>query len=772
MKATITVPDPQMDAALHLAEQGIKEYLDCALERGLIDSQLYKDAFQNVFPNLRHWLTDPSINELSPRLRESLLKTISTGKWMDIVNAFRQHVRFGTGGIRGMMSFDRSSIAKLEEEGLDAPILKGPNTINNIIVLRTSQGVAEFGLERGFSKIVIGYDSRICGFAFAAKAAELFLAHEYTVFFFDAPCPYPEVTFAIPCDIIKADVGILISASHNDYRYNGYKLSCGNGSQFSIEDRAVMYDKYIDKVEMKDVELRPFADAREKQLYFLGGSVPVEGFNYYGREAGLIDIHEAYLSHIMGFLLTEDLAKRQDKADPLKIGYCAFHGAGNVAVPRLLGGAGYKEVMIIHKNRLNEHAGLFPMFESRPGLEQQPDPGDPRAAAIAVGAFREEYPGCFDQIDILIGTDPDADRCGIVAKVPDEQRFLFENRDWTLLSADDLWALVIWYRLYREIERYGAVVEPERKFIALSTTTSDSIVRLAQKHNIGVVKTWVGFSNLSAGTREIWNGNHRKYAELVDGLSPNTRSDIRLRNYCDPVICECWGMENGMRSINIAAMEQSNGFSILGGPPPDNSSLGINGHVRDKDGTFAAFLVAEIAAWAKDNETTIFELIDRYIYLDAEVGLFVNGYQPDPMDGEYPGIEGDRLKKAVLRRTLSCLQLALAGDLELGGMRVHHATVYRTGKYDAIYPPSLDFEFPDEGIRFYFDESRLNHVTVRPSGTGNSLRFHTQLCDVEVNESNLVKRKYELKFKTKELFNDLRRKLGAPEGRLFLPEAS
>ncbi len=770
MMSSTSELNQDIEVTLQSAENGIKKYLDHAFEKGAIDSQLYADALRNVFPNLRHWLTDATIHKLSPHLRQALIFQIRGGKWEDIVNAFRQTVRFGTGGIRGMMAFDRDSIVKLDNEGLDAPVLKGPNTINDIVILQTSAGVAKFGRDRGFSKIVIGYDSRICGFALASRAAELFLEYGYKVFLFDAPCPYPEVTFAIPCDNIKADVGILISASHNDYRYNGYKLSCSNGSQFSIEDRAVMYDQYISKVKTEDIRLCSFSNARKDQLFFLGGSTCVDGFNYYGLECNLIDIHQKYLKHIGSFLLTDNLAEQEEKAQPLNIGYCAFHGAGNVAVPRLLRGAGFKNVMVIHKNRLNEHAGLFPMFESRPGLEQQPDPGDPRAARIAVEAFKEEYPGCFDEIDILIGTDPDADRCGIVAKVPEEQRFLFEGRDWTLLSADDLWALLIWYRLHREIQLHGALNEPEKKFITLSTTTSDCIVRLAQKHNIGVVKTWVGFANLAAGTREMWDGNHMKYVDLVDGISRSKPTDIRLRSYCDPVICECWGVENGLRSINIAAMEQSNGFSILGGPPPDSSSLGVNGHVRDKDGTFAAFLVAEIAAWAKNNGTTLFELIDKHIYLDPDIGLFMNGYQPDPMDGEYPGIEGDRIKKAILRRTAAFMQLALAGDLVLGGMPVHHACVYRTGKYDAIYPPSLDFEFPDEGIRFYFDETRLNHVTVRPSGTGNSLRFHTQLCcsPKEVNESNLVSKKYELKFKTKQLFNDLRLKLGAPEGRLFL----
>jgi phosphomannomutase len=220
-------------------------------------------------------------------------------------------------------------------------------------------------------------------------------------------------------------------------------------------------------------------------------------------------------------------------------------------------------------------------------------------------------------------------------------------------------------------------------------------------------------------------------------------------------------MDGGKRSINIAAMEQSNGFSILGGPPPDKSSLGAGGHVRDKDGTIAALLVAEIAAWAKQQGLSLIDVLDKYIYLDPDIGLFATFYEPDPLDGEYPGIEGDQIKKMLLRRTLGYYQLALSGDLEIGGNPVKSASIYRTGKYDAIYPLSHDFQFPDEGVRFFFDDEKLNHLTIRPSGTGNSMRFHIQLHAMPTQE-NLIKVKEELRAKGQVIMDDLRKLLKAP----------
>jgi len=754
-----------LDLVLESANQGISTYLDTALQSGRIDQQLYEEALKSTLPNLRAWLEDQHIDSISPRLKEGICGSINNGEWENIVNAFRQWVRFGTGGIRGLMAFDKQSIVELKDKGIDVPILKGPNTINDLVLLRTSVGVAKFGKQQkpAFSKVVIGYDSRIRGCDLAMRVAQLFLAYGYTVYFFDAPCPYPEVTFAIPHHSVKADVGIFISASHNDYRYNGYKLSCRNGSQFDPEERDEMYERHIKTVEPEHIaEFRDytFAKVEEGSVWFLGGDKPDPEFRHYGgKEKSLIDMHRSHLEHIKSFLLTPDLSERQkSSSNPLKIAYCAFHGSGRRAVPRLLSEVGFTDIRVITHNGLNDLDGLFPSFCSEPGREQQPDPGEPRAAKIAVEAFKREYAGQFGEIDILIGTDPDADRCGVVVKVPENQRHLYGGEDYYLLPADDMWALVLWYRLHMDIQRYGQVMDADRKFVTLSHTTSDSITRLARKHGLGVVRSWVGFASLAAATRDVWNEKAGQFVNLVDGR------DEKYRDLCHPFVCDCEGMENGRRSVNVGAMEQSNGFSILGGPPPDDRSLGEGGHVRDKDGTFAALLVAEIAAWAKENGTTLIGLLDKHIYLDPDIGLFVNLYKPDPLDGEYPGIEGDRLKKSILRRTLGYFQLALCGDLEIGGAGVKSASIYRTGKYDTIYPATYDFQFPDEGVRFFFDDEKTSHLTIRPSGTGNALRFHIQLHDGSVTESNLIEKKEQLLSKGKAIMDGIRELLRAARG--------
>src|SRR5205807_1967026 len=106
--------------------------------------------------------------------------------------------------------------------------------------------------------------------------------------------------------------------------------------------------------------------------------------------------------------------------------------------------------------------------------------------------------------------------------------------------------------------------------------------------------------------------------------------------------------------------------------------------------------------------------------------------------------EGDRKKLSILNKALELYRAASNSSLKIGGVEVVATSMYRTGKYDRIYPPYENFVFPDEGVRFFFSTDRLNHLTVRPSGTGNSLRFHVQHHS-EVNESNLIPLKKELR---------------------------
>lgn len=751
---------------LAIVDSGLFGWLTSMHAKGAIATEYYENASKNCRRFIHEWLTTDHLDRLSPNLRGALVNAVGvaekSGNWENIANAFSRRTTFGTGGIRALMGFDKESIVRLDRDGLDASILKGENTINNVVLMRAAHCLGAWALEEagpGGARIVVGCDSRIRGLDLAQVIAEVLLNLGVNVCLFDQPVPYPEVTFAVP--ELKADLGIFISASHNDYRYNGFKLSGRNGAQIRMRDKDEVVRR-IDSCSLMDIERIPLDDLYSgrshvlERLCFLGGTRPLDGRCYWGRESTLIDVHTQYLEQVRKFILISDVLEKAN----LGVIFAAYNGAGRKLVPSLLEGLGAKRVFSIPA--LDEMDGFFPAFKSSPGEEQQPDPGDPRAAKIALSALRDAPAGVigrmsWEDADILVGTDPDADRCGVIVKPPEELQELLSKQlsprysvSHVQLPADDMWTLLLWYRLAN-----GVVKDSERSFIALSHTTSDSLVKVAQKHGLGVVKTWVGFAWLSTAVSDAWAG--RIPMGIVEG-----RTGTEQVGRCHLVYHDTRHINRG-HVFNVAAMEQSNGFSILGGPPQDDRSLGLHGHVMDKDGTLAALLTSEVAAYAKLNGTSIMELLVEKIYSDPDIGLFVNYYEPDPLDGEYPGLEGDTKKKSILDRVDELLEAANTGSgVKFGDRRIVRAVKYWTGKYDAVNGRD---GFPDEGIRFYFDsEASLDYVTIRPSGTTNSLRFHVQLYGGPQPRWEAWNRRFELEDYARRVVHEIREIVGAPRG--------
>ncbi|MBN1559729.1 hypothetical protein JW998_05735 [candidate division KSB1 bacterium] len=789
----------EIEQHLQIANKKIAEYLQA--NKSIIRKEIFDSAMANVPKKLAHWLLNDQIDALSPNAKKGILKAIHNEKWEHLIDAFLDEIAFGTGGIRGIAAYatreDESELQALSAS-IGSPILKGPNTINDLVLMIKSAGVARYAAEKKLKSIVIGYDSRIQGDAFAELISRIFLKTGMTVYLFDEACPYPELTFAIPQ--LKADMGILISASHNDRRYNGYKLSARTGAQFEKSERDYIYYHYILHTDFKDVDILAEMPAQAKNLVFLGGDKPLAGRlaagKYFGREKELINMHALHMKHVQEFILDADLLRQW--APKVFIGYSAYHGAGRKAVPALLDYFHFKNVKKI--SRLDELNGLFPCF----ALEQQPDPGDNIAAEVAVKEFKVEYGQKeFDKLDLLIGTDPDADRAGFIVKVPPSQIRCYKEinkktdhlqaalkdaikdyveRDdgsWHLLDADNAWTLLLWYRLQKEAEKNGGVVpEADKKFISLSHTTSDSMVGLVRTFGLGVIKTWVGFAYLANSVQMSWAG--RKVEKIIQDWhdlpeivgTGNPEKDINkkiFKGQSHAVLIDAIAMDQFERTYNFAALEQSNGFSILGPRPEEGQVWGKGGHVRDKDGAFAAILIAEVQAYAKSLGKSLIDLLDEHIYLDPDIGLFVNYYEPEPYWGQFEGPTGMSKKINMLRTTEEMLADFLKGkELSFAGQKVVSVEAYRTGKYDALHRWKQYEElpyyngFPDEGIRFFFDEAGgLNHLTVRPSGTSQCLRFHVQLKAADVNSANLCHKKEQYHNLARQIVADVRQKVGA-----------
>ncbi len=726
---------------LDFAKSNIDNYLQQQLESKAISQELYQKAKENVMKNLTFWMTDKTIEKLSPNITPGILDAINEGRWADIAEVFVDEIAFGTCGIRDRAALrafesedpskDKDELDKFYKEGLDARILKGPKTVNNVILVFQTTGVAKYVNDKNLRSVVIGYDSRVNGRMFAELATKVFLAHGLEVYLFDEAAPYPELMFAVIN--LKSDLGFFISASHNDKRYNGYKVVGGNGMQFDIAERNNIYLNYIKQVKTSEIKFKELEDANEDELVFLGGNNFLTTGNYFDKKnkREIVNMHELHSNHVKQFILDKKLLR--EWASNVSVGYAAFHGSGRFAVPKLLKDLGFSKLRIV--SSMQDLNGTFPLFK----VWQQPDPGDVETMEVAIKEFIQEYgQDAFDELDIFMGTDPDADRTGLVVKVPEEQRKVYGGKSYTLLSADDAWSLLLWYRLLKESQLNGGkILDADKKFVAYTHVTTDAIGKLATKYGLGILKTWVGFAFLANSIKLIWEN------VLV---SPQTSPEM---------VYETMNLDG--RNTNILACEQSNGFSILGAPPTSPRLFGINGHVKDKDGTLAALLLAEVAAYAKSQGKSIVELIDENIYLDPQVGMFYNVLEPSPKYGQYEGLEGISEKIRVLKKALNLIEHVQNGNLTIGKLPVVSTTVYRTGKYDTLHNWK---GYPDEGIRFYFDNSGLNHLTIRPSGTSQSFRFHVQLKAENVTRENLIEKKLELREKTRDIFSDIRKILG------------
>lgn len=733
IRIAIRLKGVNVQELLKISETKISEYLTTQFDKKNISKELYNEAMKDTYKNLETWVTDPDIQRVSPNTKLAILDAIKdavdTNNWADIVDVFRKDVSFGTAGIREKAALTEEALKKLAQYGPGAAVLKGPNTINDIVLLIKTAGVIQYAKKNGLHKVAIGYDSRIAGKQFAELIAQSFLAHstsehKFTVYLFDEASPFPELSFAVTTKAVRADLGILISASHNPSNYNGYKITDYTGAQLTGKMRDAIVET-IKGVGPKDIQLKPLEKAEDGQLIWLGGKERLYGKDYkdgkYHRQ--LIDMHTLHAEQVKKFIIDKEVVRQN--ASKVKIGYSAFNGAGNRAVPRLLSELGFTDTKVI--TSLQEMNGMFPAF----GWGEQPDPGDPISADIAVREFIKEHGReAFDALDILIGTDPDADRAGIIVKVPEAQQKYFGK--YKLLSANDAWTLLLWYRIQRLAELSGGKLpDADKKYITFSHVTTDALEKVGELF----------------GVRSLGEMRNKK-GEEAGGYLNGRRSWVGfslIAEFCQKA------REKGL--TNLGGAEESNGFSILGGPAKKNEVLADDGHVNDKDGAFAALLLAEVAAYAKSMNTTLFELLDN-IYLNPKVGYFATANKPMPRVGAFKGAEGvtkkiNLLKKAQEWAADANKRSGTKDPFTMAGLSVIGAMEFKTTKYDKDHYEG----FPDEGIRFFFADSGLNpgdsftmsrnYITIRPSGTSQTIRFYTQLFGTGINGQNLGAVKYQ-----------------------------
>ena len=435
----------------------------------------------------QRWLEGDFDHETKMKIRQ--LRTEDPAAFED---AFYKNLEFGTGGLRGIMGV-------------------GTNRMNKYTVGMATQGLANYILSHCQGddlKVCISYDSRNNSKEFARIAADVLSANGIHVYIFDNIRPTPEMSYAVR--LKGAVAGIMITASHNPKEYNGYKVSWSDGGQVtSPVDKEIV----AEVAKITDPSMVKFeAGLRCGEIEAMGA-----------------DVDECYLRDLLSLRLSPEACK---KHSDIKFVYTPLHGCGVRLVPEILHRMGFENVIHVPDQDLSD--GNFPTVVS-------PNPEEPAALKMAIDKADETG------ADVVLGTDPDADRIGIAVR-NDEGKMVLFNGNQTA-------SMLTYYILKRwsELGKLG-----EGKYVVKTIVTTELITDICKAYNVPVYNVLTGFKYI---------------AEIVK------REEARGGEF-------------------ICGGEESYGFNI-------------GQFVRDKDAQVTAMMIAECTAWAAEQGLTLYQLMQK-----------------------------------------------------------------------------------------------------------------------------------------------------------------
>jgi len=352
----------------------------------------------------------------------------------ELADAFYRNLEFGTGGLRGLMGV-------------------GTNRMNKYTIGIATQGYANY-LKQSFPgkqvKVAIAHDSRNNGRFFAETVANVFGANGIIVFLFESLRPTPELSFAIRH--LKCQGGVVCTASHNPKEYNGYKAYWTDGGQLvPPHDKNVITE--VEKIESND------------HVKWSGGE---SNITIIGKE-----IDDAYIDMVKDLSVYPDVIKKQHD---LSIVYTPIHGTGITLVPQVLKTFGFTNVTIVDEQ--SKPDGNFPTVV-------YPNPEESETMSIGLKKAKEI------NADILLGTDPDADRVGIGVKD--------NNGNWVLMNGNQTAVLAFNYMI--EARKTKGIASP-RDMVIKTIVTTDLIDRIAEKQGISCYNVLTGFKYIAEMIRE------------------------------------------------------------------------------------------------------------------------------------------------------------------------------------------------------------------------------------------------------------------------------
>ena len=379
----------------------------------------------------KEWLSS-SFNE---ETRKEVQAMLDNSDKTELIDSFYKDLEFGTGGLRGIMG-------------------AGSNRMNIYTVGMATQGFANY-LKKSFANketisVVVGHDCRNNSRLFAETVAAIFSVNGIKVYLFDDLRPTPEVSFAIR--ELKCQGGVNITASHNPKEYNGYKAYWDDGAQvLAPHDKGIIDE--VEKVKIEDVKF----GANNYLIQFIGK-----------------EIDDLYLDKIK--TLSIDPAVIEHHKD-LKIVYTPLHGAGRTLIPESLKRWGFENVYTVKEQMVKD--GNFPTVVS-------PNPENGEALTLALRDAKEI------DADIVMASDPDADRVGMACKN--------DKGEWVLINGNQTCLIFLYYIITNRIKT--GKMQPN-DFIVKTIVTTELIKKIADKNHVEMIDCFTGFKWIAREIREF-----------------------------------------------------------------------------------------------------------------------------------------------------------------------------------------------------------------------------------------------------------------------------
>ena len=430
----------------------------------------------------KEWLS-PAFDE---ETRKEVQAMLDAEDKTPLIDAFYQNLEFGTGGLRGIMG-------------------AGTNRMNKYIVGMATQGFANYILKafpgRKDLAVVVGHDCRNNGRMFAESVAAIFSANGIKAYLFESLRPTPEISFAIRQ--LHAQAGVNVTASHNPREYNGYKAYWEDGAQV-LAPHDVGIIEEVNKVKIEDVKFEPNYDLIE----IIGGEMDWD-----------------YLQAVKEAMVDQDVILRQKD---LNIVYSPMHGTGRVIVPEALRSWGFQNIHVVREQM--EIDGNFPTVVS---------PNPENAEAMTLGMKL----GTKLNADLVIASDPDADRLAIVCR---------NNKgEWEILNGNQTCMMFCWYIIANK-KKLGQLKGNE--FLVKTIVTTEVIAEIAKKNNVELKDCYTGFKwianeiRINEGVKKYIGGGEESFGFLPFDKVRDKDSPAAI---C--LICEIasWARDNGMTLYDL-----------------------------------------------------------------------------------------------------------------------------------------------------------------------------------------------------------------------------